>query len=51
MFELMKAYETANHEKNKFLRFIYKKYIKYNLKSNFFKRFDIRFIDISNELF
>lgn len=42
MFELMKAFELASNEENKFLRFIYLKYIRYTLKKSFFKKFSIK---------
>lgn len=54
MFELVRAYETARNEKNKFLRFIYTKYTKYKLKKVFFDKFfnvyGIVNADISKEL-
>lgn len=50
MFELMRAYETARNEKNKFLRFIYTKYTKYKLKKVFFNKFNILNMEINKEL-
>lgn len=41
MFELVKAYELAKNEEDKYLRFIYIKYTKWKLKHCFFKKFDI----------
>lgn len=46
MFELMKAIETAKNEPNRFLRFIYLKYVRYTLKHTFFKKFDVNTIKI-----
>lgn len=42
MFELLQAYETAKHEKNTALRFIYKNYVRHKLKSVFFEPFKDR---------
>ena len=39
MFELLQAYETATHEKNKVFRFVYTKYVRHKLKTAFFKKF------------
>lgn len=39
MFELLQAYETANNEKNKVLRFFYLKHVRKTLKKTFFKPF------------
>ena len=39
MFELLQAYETATHEKNKVFRFVYTKYVRHKLKTVFFKKF------------
>lgn len=49
MFELVRAFETAKSEKNKFLRFICVNYTKHKLKSVFFKKFDINSIEITKE--
>ena len=38
MFELLQAYETAKHEKNKVLRFFYTKYVRHKLKTSFFDK-------------
>ena len=39
MFEVLQAYETAIHEKNILLRFIYTNRVKRSLKKTFFKKF------------
>ena len=52
MFELLQAYETAVHEDNIFLRFIYKKYVRHKLKSVFFYPFKERmhYIEFNKDL-
>lgn len=52
MFELLQTYETANHEKNDILRFIYIKYIRHKLKSSFFGPFkkSIKSMRLNKEL-
>lgn len=47
MIELLKAYETANNEKNKFLRKIYIFYVRKRLKKLFFDKYDISRIKIN----
>ena len=52
MFELLQAYETAKHEKNIVLKFIYKNYVRYRLKSAFFRPFRERIhsMEFNNDL-
>ena len=50
MFELMKVFEIASNEENKYLRFIYQKYARYKLRHSFFKKFSIKNIHF-NDLF
>lgn len=52
MLELVKAYEIAKGEQNKFLRYVYIKYTKYKLKKSFFNKFDFKLTaneDLLNE--
>ena len=50
MFELVRAYEIARSEKNKFLRYFYLKYTKKKLKTYFFNKFDIENMTLNKDL-
>lgn len=40
MFEILQAFETARHEKNKLLRFFLMRHVRRKLKTSFFEKFN-----------
>lgn len=52
MFEILQVFETAKHEKNKYLRKLYTKYTQYKLKKVFFKKmkYNIKYMELDNNL-
>ena len=50
MFEILRAFETAKNEKNKFLRSFLIRYTRHKLKSSFFERFNVEDIPLTREL-
>lgn len=54
MFEILQAYETANNENNKLLRFFYLRHVRRKLKSSFFEKFNdnisYKYITLNKEL-
>ena len=40
MFEILQAFETSRHEKNKLLRFFLMRHVRRKLKTSFFEKFN-----------